>query len=64
MMRAMKVLEQDKRMIGNGCCLIYGGSLLWEGSRSSCLGEAEKHTLTTWKGGMQKTQTQMQWVLR
>lgn len=30
----------------------------------TCLGEAEKHTLTTWKGGMQKTQTQMQWVLR
>ena len=58
-MRAMKVLEQDKRMIGNGCCLMYGGSLLWEGSRSR-----EKHTLATWKGGMQKTQTQMQWVLR
>lgn len=64
--RAMTVLEQDKRMRGNGCCFIYGGRLLWEGSRSRDLlvGEAEKDTLTTWMRYAERTQTQMQWVLR
>ena len=62
----MKFLEQDKIMRGNGCCFIYGGRLLWEGTRSRDLLRWGWEAYTNYLDGRhaERTQTQMQWVLR